>query len=277
MRHAVKKYRRLELVPYLYDENCYPSGFAGGHILVRVPEARSRYAGAIFGEGSDRILEDRLSVWSWDGGRLRRVVEEIEPGQGWVAFLMRSMQPLARHGDTVYPSLLASRRSEAFLETTCEAYRRELGELWEGIPAVFSDEPPDAERGGQTVVREGLARRQGGEEDFRWRGEDVSRIEAFTDAVFAFAVTLLVVSLEVPRTFEELLVAMRSFFAFAICFALVLLVWNERLTGILIGMTMLWGYGAVTTNQAQGPGGGPVTGDGDLWGAGAGRASSTRA
>jgi len=40
-------------------------------------------------------------------------------------------------------------------------------------------------------VREGLTGRQGGEEDFRWRGEDVSRIEGFSDAVFAFAVTLL--------------------------------------------------------------------------------------
>src|SRR3712207_5870866 len=82
--------------------------------------------------------------------------------------------------------------------------------------------------GERTVVREGLARRQGGEEDFRWRGEDVSRIEAFTDAVFAFAVTLLVVSLEVPKTFEELLVDMRGFFAFAICFALLLFVWYEH-------------------------------------------------
>src|SRR5215212_3401132 len=83
--------------------------------------------------------------------------------------------------------------------------------------------------GGERVaVREGLARRGVGEESFRWRGEDVSRIEAFTDAVFAFAVTLLVVSLEVPRTFEELLATMRGFFAFAICFALLLSVWYEH-------------------------------------------------
>src|SRR3712207_4162539 len=82
--------------------------------------------------------------------------------------------------------------------------------------------------GEQAVVREGLARRRVGSDGFRWRGEDISRIEAFTDAVFAFAVTLLVVSLEVPKTFDELLVDMRGFFAFAICFALLLFVWYEH-------------------------------------------------
>lgn len=63
---------------------------------------------------------------------------------------------------------------------------------------------------------------------FRWRGGDVSRLEGFTDAVFAFAVTLLVVSLEVPHTFHDLMGAMRGFLAFAICFALLYAIWYEH-------------------------------------------------
>jgi len=77
-------------------------------------------------------------------------------------------------------------------------------------------------------MREELARRRVGGEDFRWRGEDVWRVEGFSGAVFAFAVTLLVVSLEVPNPFDELLATMRGFFAFAVCFALLLSVWYEH-------------------------------------------------
>jgi uncharacterized membrane protein len=66
------------------------------------------------------------------------------------------------------------------------------------------------------------------EPGFQWRGVEVTRLEGFTDAVFAFAVTLLVVSLEVPKTFPELVLAMHGFMAFGVCFALLANVWYQH-------------------------------------------------
>jgi uncharacterized membrane protein len=68
----------------------------------------------------------------------------------------------------------------------------------------------------------------GANKKFRWRSHEVSRIEGLSDAVFGFAVTLLVVSLEVPKTFAELMEAMRGFGAFAICFTLLIVVWFNQ-------------------------------------------------
>jgi hypothetical protein len=85
---------------------------------------------------------------------------------------------------------------------------------------------------------------------FRWRGREVSRLEALSDAVFGFAITLLVVSLEVPRTATELFVAMRGMASFAACFALLFMVWfhqyrffrryglNDTLTLVLNGVLL---------------------------------------
>ncbi|MCU1286789.1 MAG: hypothetical protein JWO13_3139 [Acidobacteriales bacterium] len=66
------------------------------------------------------------------------------------------------------------------------------------------------------------------EKDFRWRGTEMTRAEAFSDAVFAFAVTLLVVALEVPHSFSDLMNAVRGFGGFAVCFSLLVIVWNEH-------------------------------------------------
>ncbi|HEX7190605.1 MAG TPA: TMEM175 family protein [Thermoanaerobaculia bacterium] len=65
---------------------------------------------------------------------------------------------------------------------------------------------------------------------FRNRAHEVSRLEAFSDVVFGFALTLIVVSLEVPKTYQELMSAMRDFPAFALCFAILIWIWHAHYT-----------------------------------------------
>jgi uncharacterized membrane protein len=61
---------------------------------------------------------------------------------------------------------------------------------------------------------------------FRIRAEQPTRVEGFVDAAFAFAVTLLVVSVgRVPESISELLQAMRGVPAFAFSFLLIVRFW----------------------------------------------------
>ena len=57
---------------------------------------------------------------------------------------------------------------------------------------------------------------------------EVSRLEGFSDAVFGFALTLLVVSLETPRNSGELYHQMLGFIPFALMFAMVCWIWYEH-------------------------------------------------
>ena len=60
------------------------------------------------------------------------------------------------------------------------------------------------------------------------RRHEISRLEAFSDAVFAFALTLLVVSLDVPTSYAELMKLMAGFVPFSASFALLTWIWYEH-------------------------------------------------
>ena len=81
-----------------------------------------------------------------------------------------------------------------------------------------------------------------------WRGGGATRLEAFVDAAFAFAVTLLVISADrVPDSVRALVLALKQVPAFAAGFALLALFWyahvrwsrNYRLDGMLATLLSL--------------------------------------
>lgn len=79
------------------------------------------------------------------------------------------------------------------------------------------------------MIREKLIEKDIGRRGkFRWRSHEITRIEGLSDAVFGFAITLLVVSLEVPKTFAELAETMHGFGAFLVSFLLLFAVWFSQ-------------------------------------------------
>ncbi|MDP2160888.1 MAG: TMEM175 family protein [Flavobacterium sp.] len=64
----------------------------------------------------------------------------------------------------------------------------------------------------------------------RYRGENASRLDNLTDAVFGIAITLLIFNLANPNSFADLLTFTKTLPAFLISISFIVLIWNEHLT-----------------------------------------------
>ena len=67
------------------------------------------------------------------------------------------------------------------------------------------------------------------EDQFRLRGLEVTRLDTFIDAAFAFVLTLLVISFDaIPSSHAEMLVAVKRIPAFAASFAMLMMFWLQH-------------------------------------------------
>lgn len=63
---------------------------------------------------------------------------------------------------------------------------------------------------------------------FRWRGSEVSRLEALTDTVFAIVLGLLFLRASPPDSFTDLFATMKSLGPFAVTFTIIGYLWVEH-------------------------------------------------
>lgn len=160
--YALETAKELGLKLYIYDENSYPSGFAGGHVPSMLPDCFSTSAQyRIFPAGA--APDDRESSASWMVGQdLIRAWGMRRRGEKWVitaditedgsqaagdwehVLLITRQEPqlLPWLGGFANVDLLRPEVTDAFLKCTYEEYSRRFGrDFGDHIPAVFSDEP----------------------------------------------------------------------------------------------------------------------------------------
>ncbi|NOT75277.1 MAG: DUF1211 domain-containing protein [Cyclobacteriaceae bacterium] len=67
-------------------------------------------------------------------------------------------------------------------------------------------------------------------QEFRFRGEEPGRLENFSDAIFALAITLLLISTSPPTNFEQIKRFTFDLIPFLLCIALIVSIWHEHFT-----------------------------------------------
>ena len=81
------------------------------------------------------------------------------------------------------------------------------------------------------MIREALKKHYHGmNQEFRFRGEEPGRLENFSDAVFALAITLLLISTSPPTTFEQIKRFVWDLIPFCLCIIFIIMIWHEHFT-----------------------------------------------
>ena len=144
---ALKTAERLDMNVWIYDENSYPSGFAGGWVPELMPESVGRGLVVKQVKRAQEIDPNALAVFRLEADRYENVTQvskeqkSLPDGQYLVFSLVRA-GPSPWHGGRAYVDLLYPGVTEKFLEVTLEAYRREVGQAFgQRIPGSFTDEP----------------------------------------------------------------------------------------------------------------------------------------
>ncbi|MBN2136263.1 MAG: hypothetical protein JW720_00500 [Sedimentisphaerales bacterium] len=151
---ALDEAEKLDMNVWIYDENSYPSGFAGGLVPDAMPESRGK--GLHFTEAGKppKLSDETLAVYRITGDEFENVTEKLKAGEQLpdAQYLVASIRLAPTggwFGGKYYVDLLHPGVTEKFIEITMGAYKRELGEHFgDRLPGWFTDEPHLTPAGG---------------------------------------------------------------------------------------------------------------------------------
>jgi hypothetical protein len=150
-KEALKEAKRLGILCNIYDENSYPSGFAGGYVPSLAPDTASQYVQAQLTEAPPKTLgANTLAVFNVELNatgqpmRASRLADrEVSQARGPVAtFSLRRASGNPWTGEFPYVDLTNPETVRMFIQTTFEAYKKQVGEEFGGtLKWSFDDEP----------------------------------------------------------------------------------------------------------------------------------------
>lgn len=145
-RHAVDKGKKLGMKIWIYDENSYPSGFAGGHVPAQMPDAvRSGLSMNHVKDLPATWAAEPLVVLQRTESGLADITSGVKSksfGAGdYYIFTVVRQKPNPWYGGFTYVDLMRREVTEKFLDVTLNAYKRAIGnEFGKVVPGVFQDE-----------------------------------------------------------------------------------------------------------------------------------------
>ncbi len=151
---ALNQAEKLDMNVWIYDENSYPSGFAGGLVPDAMPESRGKGLAIRENQTPPSLDDNILAVFKLAGNEFENITERIRRGQSFDkgSYLVASMRLAPTggwFGGKWYVDLLKPGVTEKFIEVTMETYRRHIGEQFgKRVPGWFTDEPHLAPAGG---------------------------------------------------------------------------------------------------------------------------------
>ena len=154
---AVETGKRLGLKIWIYDENSYPSGFAGGHVPAALPDAVRSGLRMRKSDGPPPALDPApLIVLRQTLTGFEDVTGKVPPAgdrAAYYAFDVVRAAPSPWHGGFTYVDLMRKDVTEKFLDLTLNGYKRAIGrEFGAVVPGVFQDEAEISPAGGREAV-----------------------------------------------------------------------------------------------------------------------------
>jgi hypothetical protein len=151
--YAIKAGKKLGMQVWIYDENSYPSGFAGGHVPAEMPEAAGKMIRLTITEKPDTFRTDPLKVFLKTDKNFTNVSGK-KPGEEGTYYVCTIEQspPSSWYGGYSYVDLMQKKVTDKFLEITFEkGYNRFSAEYGKTIPGTFMDEPNLRTMGGRVL------------------------------------------------------------------------------------------------------------------------------